>query len=288
MRFTYIILLLLLPAFSYAGGGWTLPKGGAYYKVSQWWVVASKHYTTNGGVNPNPKTGIFNTSLYAEYGITDRLTGIAYFPFLSRNARSEQIALTPGMISVPEESITSLGDTDIGFKYALSKPGSKFAFAGTIQFGIPLGNDAGGSDRSLQTGDGEFNQLIRFDLSRSFSIGKINTYANIYTGFNNRTKDFSDEFRAGGELGANFINGKLWAIVRFDLIESLQNGSSTADNGTGVTVFANNTEYFAYTYELAYYVTQKLGISAATGRVFNASLILAAPSYSVGIFLDLK
>lgn len=130
--------------------------------------------------------------------------------------------------------------------------------------------------------------MVRVDVSRSFSIKSVNGYANVYAGFNNRTKNFSDEFRAGGELGASFIKNKLWAIVRLDLIESLKNGLSSADGSDGTTIFANNTEFFAYTYELAYYITDKIGVSAATGRVFNASLILAAPSYSVGVFLDLK
>lgn len=287
---TYIIItaLAVLPFTSHAGGGWTLKKGAAYYKVSQWWVVASKHYTTNGGVDPNATTGIYNTSIYAEFGISDRLTGIVNFPFFSRNTRNAQVSATNGMITVPGQSINSIGDTDIAFKYGLTKPGSKYVAAATLQFGIPVGNNSGGVDGSLQTGDGEFNQLVRLDVSRSFQVKSINAYANVYVGFNNRTNDFSDEFRAGGELGASFLKNKLWGIVRFDLLESLQNGLSSADGSNGTTVFANNTEYFAYTYELAYYITDKVGISAATGRVFNASLILAAPSYSVGVFLDLK
>ncbi|WP_425392670.1 hypothetical protein [Ekhidna sp.] len=284
----FLIALLALPMLSFAGGGWTKPKGEAYYKVSQWWVVAAKHYTGTGGTDPNITTGIFNSSIYGEYGITDRITGIVYFPFFSRTYRNEQVSGTNGMVTSPGESVNSIGDTDIAIKYGISKPGSKFVFAGTLLFGLPLGNDSGGSDGSLQTGDGEFNQMIRFDLSKSFSVGKINAYANIYSGFNNRTKNFSDEFRAGGEVGGAFLNNKLWGIFRVDMVESLQNGLSSAEGSSGATIFANNTEFVAYTYEAAYYATEKLGFSASYSGAFSAKLIFAAPSYSVGVFLDLK
>ncbi|SNT16113.1 hypothetical protein SAMN05421640_2581 [Ekhidna lutea] len=283
-----LAILLTIPFLASAGGGWTKQKGTAYYKVSQWWVVAAKHYTGTGGIDPNVTTGTFNTSFYGEYGITDRLTGIVYFPFFSRTFRNEQVSGTNGMVTSPGEAVNSIGDTDIAVKYGLSKPGSKFVFAGTLLLGLPLGKNDGGSDGSLQTGDGEFNQMVRFDLSRSFSIGKINAYGNIYTAFNNRTNNFSDEFRAGGEVGASFLKNKLWGIVRVDMVESLQNGLSSAEGSSGATIFANNTEFISYTYEAAYYATDKLGFSASYGGAFSAKLIFASPSYSVGVFLDLK
>ncbi|MEP0985474.1 hypothetical protein [Ekhidna sp.] len=278
----------MTPVYVSAGGGWPKSKGTAYYKVSQWWVEAAKHYTSNGSIDPNATTGIFNSSFYGEYGITDRVTAIAYFPFFSRTYRNEQVSGTTGMVTSPGEAVNSIGDTDIALKYGISKPGSKFAFAGTLLFGLPLGKNDGGSDGSLQTGDGEFNQMLRFDLSRSFSIGKINAYGNIYAGFNNRTKNFSDEFRTGGEVGASFLKNKLWTILRVDAVESLQNGLTSAEGSSGTTIFANNTEFVSYTYEVAYYATEKLGVSASYSGAFSARLILAAPSYSVGVFLDLK
>ncbi|MEQ8904967.1 hypothetical protein [Ekhidna sp.] len=288
LRQTFLLILLVTPFILRAGGGWPKEKGTAYYKVSQWWVVAAKHYTSNGGIDPNATTGIFNSSFYGEYGITDRVTGIVYFPFFSRTFRNEQVSGTTGMVTSPGESVNSIGDTDIAVKYGISKPGSKFAFAGTFLLGLPLGKNDGGSDGSLQTGDGEFNQMLRFDLSRSFSIGSVNAYGNIYAAFNNRTKNFSDEFRTGGEVGASFLKSKLWTILRLDAVESLQNGLSSAEGSSGTTIFANNTEFVAYTYEVAYYATEKLGFSASYGGAFSARLILAAPSYSVGVFLDLK
>ena len=285
---TFLLILLTSPLFVNAGGGWPKSKGAAYYKVSQWWVVAARHYASNGGIDSNVTTGTFNTSFYGEYGITDRVTGIVYFPFFSRTFQNAQVSETTGMITSQGESVNSIGDADISVKYGITRPQSKFAFAGTLLLGLPLGKIDGGSDNSLQTGDGEFNQMIRFDLSRSFSIGKVNAYGNIYAGFNNRTQDFSDEFRTGGEAGFSFLKNKLWIILRMDAIESLQNGLSSAEGSNGTSLFSNNTEFVSYIYEVAYYATEKFGVSASYSGAFSARLIFAAPSYSVGVFLDLK
>ena len=269
-----IPIMLLAPFLLTAGGGWTKDKGTAYYKVSHWWVDATKQFNLDGTSSAIPPEGIFRTSLFAEYGITNQLTGIINLPF-SKSANDT-------------ESISGIGDTDIALKYQLNKPGSKFVLAGTVLFGLPFGNSGGGVDGTLQTGDGEFNQLVQLDLSRSFAVGPVNAYANVYLGFNNRSNNFSDEFRSGGELGASFIKGKVWVIARLDMIESLQNGTKSTSANDGATIFANNTEYVASTYEVAVYATKKIGISASYATVFDASLIFASPSYSLGFFLDLK
>lgn len=287
MRFL-VLFFFLLPTVTFAGGGWLKKKGTGYYKLTQWWVVADKHFTSTGLTDPNVTTGIFNTSLYGEYGVTDKLTGILYFPFFSRNYQNDVISATTGEVTRKGEAINTIGDTDIGIKYGLSAPDSKFAFAGSFILGIPLGNSSGGSEGSLQTGDGEFNQQFRFDLSRSFSIKGLSTYLSVYSGFNNRTNGFSDEFRFGGEAGLSLFKNKLWAIARLDVVESFKNGLTSAEGSSGVTIFANNTEFASYGFEGAYYITKKLGVSASYASAFSGAIIFASPSYSVGVFLDLK
>ena len=55
-----------------------------------------------------------------------------------------------------------------------------------------------------------------------------------------------------------------------------------------LVIFANNTEFAAYGYEAAFYITEKFGVSAAYASAFSGRIIFASPSYSVGLFLDLK
>ena len=281
-----ILFISLIQINLIAGGGWPQPKGGGYFKLSQWWIISDQHYTDVGRKDPNMTTGVFNTSLYAEYGFTDRLTGILYFPFFSRTYFNNQVSVTTGEIIVPGEELNSIGDTDIALKYGLTKAGSPVAVSATLLFGLPLGNNAGGTQNNLQTGDGEFNQLLQIDAGKSFKIGEIPMYSNIYAGFNNRTNGFSDEFRFGFEIGASWFERKFWTIGRITGVESFKNGSSVQEiNST--SIFANNTEFTSASLELAYYFTEKVGVSAGYAYAFRGEIIFAAPSYSIGVFLDI-
>jgi len=85
MKNIFILFSFLLFSISLqAGGGWTQPKDKGYIKISEWWIIANQHFTDQGRIDPNLTNGLFNTNIYAEYGLTDRLTAIVYFPFFSR------------------------------------------------------------------------------------------------------------------------------------------------------------------------------------------------------------
>lgn len=284
--FIILMTFLLVSNFAFGGGGWTGKKGEGYYKFSQWWIISDQHFTDAGLIDPNVTSGIFNTSFYGEYAITDRFTTVAYVPFFSRATMNNQISETSGNIITEGDAINSFGDTDLGLKYGILK-NKKVALAATVTFGLPLGNSSGGREGNLQTGDGEFNQILRFDAGMPLSIGKIPAYANIYSGFNNRSNGFSDEYRYGAEFGMGFKNKKLWLITRVFGVESLRNGTLGTDiNST--SVFANNSEFTSYSLEAAYYINDKLGVSASFASAFRGEIIFASPSYSVGIFLDIK
>jgi len=108
-------------------------------------------------------------------------------------------------------------------------------------------------------------------------------YANVSTGFNNRSNGFSDEFRFGAEIGAQLFNEKLWVIGRLTGVESLKNGE-TAGTANTTSIFANNTEYVTVGGELAYNVGSDWGVSVGYAAAVRGEIIFAAPSYSVGVF----
>lgn len=283
------VLILVLSAFSSSSllaGGWPQPVGNGYFKLFQWWVIADQHYTDSGLIDPNVTNAIYNTGLYGEYGLTKRVTGVVYFPFFSRAVFNNTISATTREIIDPGEAINSIGDTDVGVKYALTlnKP---VALSATLRFGLPLGNAQGGNSGRLQTGDGEFNQLLQVDAGTGFKIGKINAYANAYMGVNNRTKGFSDEFHYGIEAGAGFFNNKLTGIVRFLGVKSFKNGSLN-DTVNSTSIFANNSEHFSFSPELAYQWNDKWGVSVGYATALSGRIIFANPSYSVGVFFKLQ
>ena len=279
----YILLFLglFISQNSFAGGGWPQEKGHGYFKLGQWWLISDQHYTDVGQLDPNITIGLFNTYVYGEYGFTDKLTGLVYFPFFSRSYFNNTVSGTTGEVLVPGDAINSIGDTDIGFKYGLTE--GKFAVSATVLFGLPLGVSDAGLTTAIQTGDGEFNQLLQIDAGTGFKVGQTGAYANAYVGFNNRTQGFSDEFRFGIEGGINLFNNKLTAILRIIGVKSLRNGNFD-DLSNSSSVFANNSEHISFSPELAYKLNDKWGISAGFGGAFYGRIISARPAYSFGIF----
>ena len=281
--FKYILCLSFCLSLNqaWAGGGWPQKKGRAFIKLSQWWVISDQHFTDMGGIDPNTTYGIFNTSIYGEYGISNRLTGILYAPIFSRAYFNNTVSGTTGEVIIPGEAINSFGDTDIGLKYGLTQ--GRIATSVSVMLGLPIGENQGGSNNTLQTGDGEFNQLVQFDAGTSFRLGSLPMYANAYMGYNNRTNGFSDEWRFGVEVGATLGKEKWIPIVRLFGVQSLQNGNVDGiPNST--SIFANNSEHLTIAPELNYQFNPKWGVSAGFATALSGRIIFASPSYSVGIF----
>ena len=282
-----IIIALFIASTLTAGGPWPQPKGKGYFKLSEWWTVFDQHFTDAGLKDPNVTTGIFNTSFYGAYGVTDRFTVILNGPLLSRNYMNNLRSGTTEEIIVEGEAINTIGDFDLGLQYGLRKPGVQVPVSLTLVLGLPTGNPSGGTQGNLQTGDGEFNQMLQLDAGSGFSVGKLPAYVSAYVGFNNRTNDFSEEFRYGVELGVGLFNKKLWLATKLNTVESLKNGA-TAETVTSTSLFANNTEFMSLSIEANYYVTKRLGLSVSAAGALRGEIIAAAPSYSVGVFYDLS
>ena len=273
---TLVASLLLSPAF--AGGGWTQARGGGFFKLGQNVIIAGRYFQPDGSIVDITTISLYTTSLYAEYGLTDRLTAIAYVPFFVRSTLNE-IEYTSSLPTVPGDFVNSFGDTNLGVKYGLITGGPVVVSVG-LTLGLPLGATSGGETGILQTGDGEFNQLLTVEASRAFG----SLYATALLGFNNRTNDFSDEFRYGAEIGYSF-SGKFTAQLRMFGVNSFMNGE--AAGGAGNSIFANDTEFLSITPEVAYNLTEKLGVSASVGGAVFGKKILASPNYGVGVYWTL-
>ncbi len=278
----YILTLALFTAFM-TQAQWTKGKGNGYYKLSAWYLQADQHFTSNGEIDPNATRGQFNLNLYGEYGLTNSLDIVTYVPFFSRNFQNDILSGTTGEVITPGEAINAVGDIDLGIRYGFLKKEGIVASAELI-LGLPTGNAKGGSDGSFQTGDGEFNQMIRAAVGIPFKLGNTQAYSKSYVGYNNRTEGFSDELRLGTELGFKFID-RLWVLGKLDIVESLKNGSLSAQNSQG-SIFANNIEFMAAGVEAAYSFSNKWGVSLNYTSAFRGEIVFAAPSYSAGLFLN--
>ena len=279
-RRNLIILAFLFVSFaSYAGGGWPQPKGHGFFKLSQSMISANQFFNPSGDIIDITTISVYSTTLYGEYGFSDRVTGVFNVPFFVRSTLNAVERRQSGNFE-PGDEVNAFGDPQLGLKYALIKD-KWLALSATVSIGIPLGENAGGETQILQTGDGEFNQMIMIDASHSFYPKAF--YSTVSVGFNNRTNNFSDEFRYGFELGYTGLKNFILAL-KIAGVESLNNGGEvTAGNG----IFANNTEYLSVTPEINYNLNDKWGISGSAGFAPYAKRILAAPNYSLGVYLQL-
>jgi len=282
-----ILLIFIAISTALAGGPWPQAQGKGYFKLSEWWTVFDQHYTDAGLIDPNVTSGIYNTSFYGEYGITDRLTSVVNVPLLSRNYVNNLRSGTTNEIIVAGDAINTIGDIDVGIKLGLTNKNAGIPIALSLTLGIPTGTASGGSQENLQTGDGEFNQVIQLDAGKGFKLGSASAYLSAYSAFNNRTNGFSEEFRYGLEFGLGSFNNRLWTTAKLTVVESLKNGE-TAETVTSTSLFANNTEFSSIELGLNYYITKRVGISASIAGAFRGEIIAAAPSYSIGVFYDMK
>ncbi len=285
-RLRTVSLLLLLPLLLTAGP-WPQPKGKGYFKLYEWWMQFDEHYTGTGELDPNATIGLYNTVIYAEYGLSDRLTAVANLPLYSRSTVNTQLSGTRGSVITEGDAIGGPGDAELGARYAISRPGSVWPVAVGLYLGLPLGEDAGGKAQNLQTGDGEFNQLLQLEAGRSFASPSGNLYVSARVGFNNRSNGFSDEIRFGLEGGVSFLSDRLWLITRLGGSESTFNGE-TAETTQSTSIFSNNAEYLSLGGEINYYITGGVGVSAGYAGALSGRVIAAAPVYSAGVFYDLN
>ncbi|MEM6879286.1 MAG: hypothetical protein AAF544_12045, partial [Bacteroidota bacterium] len=68
-RFLFLILLLGMTINLSAQGPWAQPQGKGFFKLSEWWTQFDEHFTSQGRTDPNLTTGVYNTTIYAEYGV---------------------------------------------------------------------------------------------------------------------------------------------------------------------------------------------------------------------------
>lgn len=289
INYLFFSFILLLSFNTYAGGGWTKKKGTSYIKVSGWWVESKGFFSGNGSeTQSSVSNGLFNVNVYAEYGISNKLTAIGYIPFFTRSYQNEEVDQNGNTnTALPGGDLNTFGDSEIGVKYSVYKNG-KFAIATSLTLGLPLGNDGSDQELALATGDGEFNQLLKVDVGVSLiENDNLSLYGNAYLGYNHRTEDFSDEYRFGAELGLGLVDKKLWFISKLDVIESTENGDRDFENAGG-SVFANNAEVVNLGFEASYYISEKIGVSISTAIPLSGTFVYSESAYSGGIFFDLK
>lgn len=273
------LFISVISICTYAGGGWTQGKKQGYFKLNQSYAFANKFYDRNAEITSITGFSLYTTSVYGEYGFGDRVTGILFAPLFVQSILNREVSANTGQELSAGDSYGGLGDIDFGFKIGLVKD-KPIVLAASLLFGLPTGAVGQGGTGLLQTGDGEFNQLVQVDASGSTN----NFFFGAKVGFNNRTQGFSEEFRYGLEAGYSKPD-KWYGILKQDAVISLMNGDENVGNGG--SIFSNNLEFNILSAEVGVHITPSFGVSATFLTPLSGRNTLNAPNYNLGLFYKL-
>lgn len=274
----FIAAILLLTHTAAHADGWPRPKGHGYYQLSFQTIRAREFYANDGNIIDINGAGTllssYTAAFYGEHGLSDRLTAVAYFPFWVRNTVNEGVGEITGEVLQPGLENTAIGDVDLGLRYNFFNR-KQWVLSGSLTLGLPTGDSE--NEDLLYTGDGEFNQLAKFE----WGYGARRWYATGHLGFNNRTEDFSDELRFLAEAGYWLLPERLLAQARLATTQTLNNGNPT---GSGNGLFANNVEFISPQFGLAYEFSRRWGVSLNVAGALEGRNALAAPAFTVGVY----
>ena len=273
-----IALLLLLAGLTdvRAGGGWVKKKRSFYGKVTVSSFRSNKYYSLLGTLNDQgAQFRQTSVNLYAEYGLTDRLTVILNTPLLRVN-RFANTGSTAGF-----------GDAMVELKYGLLT--KKIPVAISIAPTFPTGKsralvankDVPGNFINLPIGDGELNVWTR--AYASSSLGK-NTYVSADAGYNFRTQGFTNQYTFAGEIGHHFgerlwVNGVLRQFAT----------AGTPNPSKGSFVYGEGLEYVGYSFGAAYSVSKQISLTVDYANLLgHRQNVYSGPTVGFGLSVQLN
>ncbi len=269
-----LMVLTALPAFADA---WPQPRGHGYYKIGFRMLRATHFYEPNGNRIRIPTVGDYTVSFYGEYGLTDRITLVAYVPFYERITLNRQVGRNSGFVFSEGDVVNGIADPIISARIGLAQFGATVVSA-SLRLGLPLGNSD--QPNGLLTGDGELNQTVALEAGHSFYPAPV--YAKASFGFNQRVKGYSDEIVYAVEAGYT-VAERFTIAGRLRGVEPLRNGDPAVGGRRGLN--GNDQRYLAYGAELTYTHQGAYGLSLGVEGATRAQNVLSAPAFSVGIFV---
>lgn len=254
---------------------WIPAKGNGYVQLSQTAIYAQQYYNTEGNSENMTTAGLYSTKVSGKLGLGKRFAVTLQAPLFVRATRNKVFYQSSGRTEAGDQANT-IGDINVGFNYGFIQTKS-FALTGSLILGVPTGTTKGGESQLLQTGDGEFNQIIHLDLS--YAISSFAVTGGV--GFNNRTNSFSDEIRARASV--SWAYNRFLTMIQANMVHSLDNGTASE---TPQTIFSNNVRYVTITPKVAFAITPKLTFSASVGGIVSGRNMLKAPVYNTGLLLS--
>jgi hypothetical protein len=265
-----------------AGGGWVKSKGTGYYKFG-FSTVNSIGYFDGGSVyNPLLDSRVSTASFYTEHGIGDGLSFELFLPLYTRHSVSGSRLEENGDFTPVEDAVGGVGDVNFGLRFRILEQ-SFLTISGTAMLGIPVGSAEKGERNNLFTGDDEFNQTLRFDASVPYGTDALSGYSTLYGGINKRGEPFSDEWLYGFETGISHKKSRVWLIGRLQAIKAQNEDPREFSNG-----FTSSMSFTNYSVQATYGLTDKHGFSVSYTGSVSGNVLLVAPAYSIGLYMNIN
>lgn len=271
-----IVAILFFTCSLSAQSGWLKPQGGGYVQLSAAYLATDNYYNIDGEQLTTSEYQAYGLTAYAEYGLTKKINLLLNGPLLRR----QSFAST--------EATYGVGDVRIGGKYALATGNWPVSLA--IEAELPLSpetqfarnevqNTPGIVDQiNLPASDGEFNFWGTLAASHSLSD---RSFVSAFGAFNVRTEGLSHQFKAGVEIGYQFL-GKLYVMGQLSAQRSLgepQRGLSFV-RGEGVGYTAAGVTLF---YELDDHINVVLAGTTYNDLVFSRKNIYSGTALNLGV-----
>jgi len=262
------ILVIVLGALSCQtlAAAWVRAPGETQVGLGVSYTSANKVYDDAGKTTGIPRFTEIATNVFAEHGLTDRLTLGTALPVLNLHSAENMTLLAN------ERRHTGIGDSVASGRYQILQ-GLVLVSAG-LDLGLPTGD----KNAAIPTGDGEFSVLPKVSAAGGFQIG-LPVFYLLSAGYHKRTIGFSDELH--GQLMGGFRASFITFIFSIEARHSLKNG----DAGLISTnpLYFNNASFFSYAPGIVIHANDRLAFNLFYKGGFFVRNILAAPSISAGV-----
>lgn len=178
-----------------ADGGWVRAANELYAKLTYQMPSTTDVYDRNGTSTTIEGYPLSSIGLYAEYGVTDRLTAIVNAPFHRSSTWG------------PGSAVGAIGDVAVDVRYGVVTGDRPVSVVMGVK--LPTGDETQMSENiHLPTGEGEWN--VWLNAGASHSLWPIPAFVSADVGYNLRGIAVSD-------YTAQFDNGALSDQYRFSL-----------------------------------------------------------------------
>lgn len=277
---TSLFFLALIPSV-FAQGPWTQKKkaGFAQFQATVPFGTYEELMVEGQDENQSLNRSVLNMDfgIYANYGITDKITVFTNIPFKYVATKGTTDSLY-NPILLEEGGLFGLSNLHLGVKYGLLD--KKVKLATSFQTNLNTSNTDLG--RGLATGYQSNSFGLFAHVGGSFAK-RFYSFADL--GYNFSTNNYSDYINVFFEFGYKPIDKRtLWLILNVSAKESMNNGSFFNENLAQTGLYPNDQQWIGYSLKAMYETEKKIGFTFSTAGALSANYVGLVGAVSVGVY----